>query len=112
MTLCDQASCGSPRPATLARAEAFWAGGPGLQVLERVQPGPGGGHHGRTPPAPTEEDQLMLYLGAPPRDALVARLAACGGTVVPARNPCWDRWCVTVADADGSRLVLSHRSWG
>ena len=34
-----------------------------------------------------------------------------GGTRVPARNPYWDEWGVTIADPDGYRLVLSRRSW-
>jgi hypothetical protein len=52
-----------------------------------------------------------LYLGAPVDDALVERLVTAGGRVVPARNPYWDRWGVTIADPDGYRLVLSHRTW-
>jgi hypothetical protein len=39
------------------------------------------------------------------------RLAGAGGRLVPARNPYWDRWDVTIADPDGYRLVLSHRTW-
>jgi hypothetical protein len=41
----------------------------------------------------------------------VKRAAAHGGAVVPAHNPYWDRWGVTVADPDGYRVVLSSRSW-
>jgi len=116
----------------LARAEAFWAGGLGMEVLYRVQAHaegehdlvmlgwPGAAWHlelvgdpdGQTPPAPTEEDLLVLYLGAPVGDDLVQRLVDAGGQVVPARNPYWDQWGVTVADPDGYRLVLSHRAWG
>lgn len=66
---------------------------------------------GQMPPAPTEEDLLVLYLGQPAGDRLIARLAAAGGRLVPARNPYWDRWGATIADPDGYRLVLSHRSW-
>ena len=65
---------------------------------------------GQTPPAPTEEDLLVLYLGQPASDTLIARLVGAGGRVVPARNPYWDRWGVTIADPDGYRLVLSHRT--
>lgn len=43
-------------------------------------------------PVPTEEDLLVLYLGAPAEPALIERLQAHGGTVVPARNPYWERW--------------------
>jgi catechol 2,3-dioxygenase-like lactoylglutathione lyase family enzyme len=120
------------RPARdLAQAERFWVSGLGLRALERVQPQAAGEHElvilgwpsaawhlelvgdpgGQTPPAPTEEDLLVLYLSAPPGDALVRRLAAAGGRVVPARNPYWDLWGVTIADPDGYRLVLSHRRW-
>jgi len=38
-------------------------------------------------------------------------MAHAGGKVVPARNPYWDRWGVTIVDPDGYRLVLSHRTW-
>ena len=53
----------------------------------------------------------MLYLGAPADPGLLRRLTEAGGVHVPARNACWDRWGVTVADPDGYRLVLSHRTW-
>jgi len=39
-------------------------------------------------------------------------LGACGGRRVPARNPYWETWGLTVEDPDGYRLVLSHRRWG
>jgi hypothetical protein len=45
----------------------------------------------QAPPAPTEEDLLVLYLGQPASDTLIARLVGAGGRVVPARNPYWDR---------------------
>ena len=72
------------RPARdLARTERFWAAGLGLRVLERIQPQAEGEHElvmlgwpgaawhlelvadpeGQTPPAPTVEDLLGLYLG-------------------------------------------------
>jgi hypothetical protein len=115
----------------LAWAEAFWAHGSGLQVLERVQPHaeeehklvmlgwPGAAWHpelaadpdGQTPPAATEEDLLVLYLAKPAGPALLQRLVHAGGRIVPARNPYWDRWGITIADPDGYRLVLSHRAW-
>ncbi len=74
------------RPARdLARAEAFWIGGLDLQVLERIKPQaegehelvmlgwPGGAWHlelvagprGQTPPAPSEEDLLVLTSASP-----------------------------------------------
>jgi catechol 2,3-dioxygenase-like lactoylglutathione lyase family enzyme len=115
----------------LARTERFWVSGLGLRVLERIQPRaedehelvmlgwPGAAWHlelvsdpdGQTPPAPTEEDLMVLYLGQPAGDRLIARLAGAGGRLVPASNPYWDRWGVTIADPDSYRLVLSHRRW-
>jgi catechol 2,3-dioxygenase-like lactoylglutathione lyase family enzyme len=115
----------------LARAEAFWVSGLGLHVLTRVQPHdgseyelvmlgwPGAAWHlelvadprDQTPPAPTDEDLLVLYLGQPADPSLVERMVRAGGQVVPARNPYWDRWGITIVDPDGYRLVLSHRTW-
>lgn len=115
----------------LRRAEAFWVAGLGMEVLHRSAPQAEAEHDlvmvgwpdaawhlelvgdpdGRTPPAPTEEDLLVLYLGCPIHEALVERLEKAGGKVVPARNPYWDRWGVTVVDPDGYRLVLCRRSW-
>jgi catechol 2,3-dioxygenase-like lactoylglutathione lyase family enzyme len=111
----------------LARAERFRVSGLGLQVLERIQPQDRGEHElvilgwpgaawhlelvsdpdGQNPPAPTEE----VYLGPPAGDQLTGRLVGAGGRLVPARNPYWDRWGVTIADPDGYRLVLNHRTW-
>lgn len=89
------------RPARdLERAEKFWVQGLGMTVLYRAAPS-----------GPTGEDLLVLYLGVPAGDALIERLVGAGGKVVPARNPYWDRWGVTIADPDGYRLVLSHRGW-
>jgi catechol 2,3-dioxygenase-like lactoylglutathione lyase family enzyme len=62
-------------------------------------------------PAPTAEDLLVIYLGQPVPDEFVARAVRNGGTVVPANNPYWNRWGVTVSDPDGYRVVLSSRSW-
>jgi hypothetical protein len=66
---------------------------------------------GETPPAPSEEDLLVLHLGGAIDEEGVDRLVSAGGERVVARNPFWDRWGVTIADPDGYRLVLSHRSW-
>jgi catechol 2,3-dioxygenase-like lactoylglutathione lyase family enzyme len=113
----------------LEAAERFWVEGLGLQVLFRAAedgaallmvgwPGAAwhlelvGDPHGDTPPAPTEEDLLVLYLDEPAGDEIVARLVASGGRRVTARNPYWEEWGVTIADPDGYRLVLSSRSWG
>ena len=115
----------------LPASERFWVDGLGLDVLFRADSSAEGGHAllmvgwpgaawhleivddagGETPPAPTEEDLLVLYLDGGVDAETVHRLVAAGGTVVDARNPYWDRWGVTIADSDGYRLVLSSRSW-
>ena len=71
-----------------------------------------GDPHSATPPAPTEEDLLVLYLGGPLDEDLEQQLVDAGGRCVPARNPYWEEWGITIADPDGYRLVLSHRDWG
>lgn len=115
----------------LARAERFWVDGLGLEVLARVAPEGDSDHallmlgwpdaawhlelvddpDGETPPASTEEDLVVLYLGGPIDHAVIDRLVAAGGERVPSRNPYWDSWGVTLQDPDGYRLVLSHRTW-
>ncbi|WP_314173661.1 VOC family protein [Streptomyces winkii] len=123
----------------LAAAERFWADGLGMDVLHRAappatppRPGEDAGRyallmagwrdaswhlelaldpHAPVAPAPTDEDLLVVYLDGPVPDGLVERLEECGGTRVPARNPYWDTWGVTVQDPDGYRLVLSTRGW-
>jgi len=115
----------------LAHAEHFWVGGLGLEVLFRVDADAEGDHalvmlgwpqaawhlelvedpDAETPPSPTEEDLLVLYLGGPIDDEVIDRLVEAGGERVPSRNPYWDEWGVTIRDPDGYRLVLSHRSW-
>ena len=115
----------------LARAERFWVGGLGLEVLYRAEAESAGDHallmlgwpqagwhlelvgdtEGETPPAPTEEDLLVLYLDGPVDDDVITRLVDAGGERVPSRNPYWDTWGVTFLDPDGYLLVLSHRSW-
>jgi catechol 2,3-dioxygenase-like lactoylglutathione lyase family enzyme len=116
----------------LRAAERFWVEGLGLEVLLRLDDSAEGGHAllmagwpgagwhlelvadpgGETPPAPTEEDLLVLYLDGPVDDGVVTRLIEAGGHRVAARNPYWDEWGVTIADPDGYRLVLSTLSWG
>jgi catechol 2,3-dioxygenase-like lactoylglutathione lyase family enzyme len=116
----------------LARAERFWVNGLNLEVLFRLDATDDDEDHslvmlgwpqapwhlelvedvdGETPPAPTEEDLLVLYVGGPIDDELIDRLVEAGGERVPSRNPYWDKWGVTIRDPDGYRLVLSHRSW-
>jgi catechol 2,3-dioxygenase-like lactoylglutathione lyase family enzyme len=62
-------------------------------------------------PTPTAEDLFVVYLGEPIDDALVRRLVEAGGRRVPALNPYWDKFGVTIADPDGYRLVLCARIW-
>jgi catechol 2,3-dioxygenase-like lactoylglutathione lyase family enzyme len=115
----------------LARAERFWVHGLGFQVLYRAGAEAEGGHtllmlgwseaawhlelvddpDGETPPRPTDEDLLVLYVGGLLDKNAIDRIIGAGGERVPARNPYWDRWGVTVVDPDGYRLVLSHRTW-
>lgn len=115
----------------LRAAERFWVDGLGLDVLLRLDDSAEGGHallmvgwpgaawhlelvgdpDGETPPAPTEEDLLVLYLDGPIDDDIIRRLVGAGGTRVQARNEYWDVWGVTIADPDGYRLVLTSRSW-
>jgi catechol 2,3-dioxygenase-like lactoylglutathione lyase family enzyme len=115
----------------LERAGRFWTSGLGLEVLyesgSRAEGGhallmlgwPGAAWHlelvgdpeGETPPAPSEEDLLVLYLGEAIHEDVVERLVRAGGARVVARNPYWEQWGVTIVDPDGYRLVLSHRSW-
>jgi catechol 2,3-dioxygenase-like lactoylglutathione lyase family enzyme len=120
------------RPSRDLRAsERFWVYGLGLQVLFRVDSSAEGGHAllmvgwpdaawhlelvsdpgGETPPAPTEEDLLVLYLNGGVDAGVVRRLVDAGGTRVAARNTYWDEGGITVADPDGYRLVLTSRSW-
>ncbi len=109
----------------MAAAERFWVGGLGMEVLYRVREGhrllmvgwPDAEWHLElvedvgVEPSPTEEGLLVLYIGSPLPDELLARLRATGGREVPARNPYWDDGGVTMEDPDGYRLVLSHRDW-
>ncbi|WP_329500999.1 VOC family protein [Kitasatospora herbaricolor] len=116
----------------LAAAERFWAGGLGLDVLYRHEGTGATGDHSllmvgwpaaawhlelvgdsgiaaASPPGP--EDLFVVYLDEPVPAELVERLERHGGTRVPAHNPYWDEWGVTVQDPDGYLLVLSSRGW-
>ena len=115
----------------LEQARRFWVDGLGLEVLWETGPEAEGGHallmvgaraaawhlelvgdlvaHSHARPGP--EDLLVLYLGLSFDPATVERLVAHGGTRVTSPNPYWERWGATVADPDGYRLVLSHRTW-
>ncbi|MBD0692510.1 VOC family protein [Streptomyces sp. CBMA123] len=116
----------------LEAAEHFWVSGLGLDVLYRHTTDGTPGEHSLlmvgwpdaawhlelvndpaapVEPRPTAEDLLVVYLGEPVDDALVQRLELHGGRRVPAHNPYWDTWGVTVQDPDGYLLVLSTRAW-
>ncbi|MET9615504.1 VOC family protein [Kitasatospora indigofera] len=116
----------------LAAAERFWVGGLGLDVLYRHEGTGTTGDHSllmagwpdaawhlelveapelaaASPPGP--EDLFVVYLDEPVPAGLVERLERHGGTRVPAHNPYWDEWGVTLRDPDGHLLVLSSRGW-
>ncbi|MGD3111012.1 MULTISPECIES: VOC family protein [unclassified Streptomyces] len=114
----------------LTAADRFWRTGLGLTELFRHTSGagehsllmlgwPDASWHleltldpsGALQPAPTPDDLLVVYLGEPVPDSLVARLEHCGGKRVPAHNSYWDEWGTTIEDPDGYRLVLCERDW-
>jgi catechol 2,3-dioxygenase-like lactoylglutathione lyase family enzyme len=116
----------------LEAAEHFWISGLGLEILYRhaADGTPGRSsllmvgwpdaawhvelvHDPAAPvdPRPTPEDLLVIYLGEAVPDSLVERLERHGGKRVPAHNPYWDTWGVTLEDPDGYLLVLSTRAW-
>ena len=119
--------------ADLTAAERFWVEGVGLDVIWRTDDAELGPDEHRLvmigwPRAawhlelvddpqsaqrsqPSEEDLLVIYLGAAIEPVLEHQITAAGGRRVSARNPYWDRWGVTFVDPDGYRLVLSHRTW-
>jgi catechol 2,3-dioxygenase-like lactoylglutathione lyase family enzyme len=83
----------------LTRAERFWVDGLGLSVLYRTATDTDDDHallmlgwpdaawhlelvedlDGETPPSPSEEDLLVLYLGRPVHDDVIDRHLAAGG---------------------------------
>ena len=66
----------------------------------------------RDPARPYRRRPARLYLPRrPAADALLQRLVHTDGQVVSARKPYWGTLGVTIADPDGYRLVLSHRTW-
>lgn len=113
-------------------AERFWCEGVGLKVLWRTGTEAVGGHsllmvgivgapwhlelveNPDTLDAnpPSAEDLLVVYRGHPINQTEIQQLILAGGKVVPARNPYWDKYGITIEDPDGYRLVLSHRTWG
>jgi len=64
-------------------------------------------------PSPTEEDQLVLYLGSSERVSQKAeRIRAAGFEPSDAANPYWERnGAVCFVDPDGYRLILSPDAW-
>ena len=132
MNLTAQTRIRLARPSLdLSAAERFYVDGLGLSLLYR--------HEAETPdefsllmlglpgalwhlelthsarhsvqPTPTADDLLVLYLGEPVSAQTLAHLQACGGVQVPALNPYWDEWGVTIQDPDGYRSVLCQREW-
>ena len=117
---------------SLKAAERFWCEGVGLEVLWRTGTEAVGGHSLLMVGAvgapwhlelvedpdtldahpPSAEDLLGIYRGHPIDQSEIQQLLLAGGKVVPARNPYWDEYGITIADPDGYRLVLSHRTWG
>jgi catechol 2,3-dioxygenase-like lactoylglutathione lyase family enzyme len=116
----------------LQAAERFWTSGLDLKVLYRHAADGVPGQHSLlmvgwpdaawhlelvhdpaapVDPRPTPEDLLVIYLGEPVPGSLVERLERHGGRRVPAHNPYWDTWGVTLQDPDGYLLVLSTRAW-
>jgi YycE-like protein len=64
-------------------------------------------------PSPTDEDQLVLYLGSAKRVASAAERVRSGGfqARTPA-NPYWERsGAVCFVDPDGYWLILSPDAW-
>ena len=114
----------------LAAAERFYVDGrgstcsgehrarePGEQDLLMVGPAGGGWHFELTrdpehpvQPAPTVEDLFVVYLGAPVEERQRAAARGRRDARLPAHNPYWDEYGVTVADPDGyqPRPLLPH----
>jgi|SRR5262245_25985963 len=70
-------------------------------------------HHEGETPAPTSEDQLVLYLGSAEQVARAGeRIIAAGFEPRPASNPYRDRnGAVCFVDPDGYWLILSPDAW-
>ena len=70
--------------------------------------------HGGEEPAPTVEDQLVLYLGSTAEfEAKASRLRAAGFEPRLPANPYWERTgAVAFVDPDGYWLILSPEAWG
>ena len=115
--------------ASLAECEKFYVTGLGMEKLGSFR-----GHDGfdgdmfglpgtdwhleftmsdhPTPPAPSEENLLVLYVPSADNYAqLVRRMKKCGFSPAVSLNPYWDRNGTTYMDPDGYRVVLSNQSW-
>jgi hypothetical protein len=70
-------------------------------------------HHDDVIPAPSTEDQLVLYLGSSEAVAsLTGRITAAGHQPRTSPNPYWQRdGAVCFVDPDGYWLVLSPSTW-
>lgn len=114
----------------LAAAAQFYVQGLGLQVLYQSTDSheafallmlglPGAAWHLELTqsavhplkPTPTPDDLLVFYLGHPIPERLITHMEQSGGTRVPAFNPYWDEWGVTIRDPDGYLVVLCQRTW-
>ena len=114
----------------LDRARAFYHGAVGLSILSSFDEHDGysgvifGVSDGATmqlelvlqaevEPSPTEEDQLVLYLGSADAVAeLAASIGSAGYEVKTASNPYWAReGAIAFVDPDGYWLILSPGSW-
>jgi catechol 2,3-dioxygenase-like lactoylglutathione lyase family enzyme len=64
-------------------------------------------------PSPTDEDQLVLYLGSADRVAEAAeRIRIAGFESRPPSNPYWERsGAIGFVDPDGYWLILSPDAW-
>jgi catechol 2,3-dioxygenase-like lactoylglutathione lyase family enzyme len=64
-------------------------------------------------PSPTDEDQLVLYLGSAEQVTQAAEKIRAGGfDSRPATNPYWERsGAVCFVDPDGYWLILSPDDW-
>lgn len=69
--------------------------------------------HADVEPSPTDEDQLVLYLGSAEAVAgLATSIGNAGYEVKTASNPYWARECaIAFVDPDGYWLILSPGSW-
>jgi catechol 2,3-dioxygenase-like lactoylglutathione lyase family enzyme len=120
------------RPTADIQASAhFWVVGLGMDVLYQAGVEAQGGHAlvmvgwpdagwhielvadsvAANATTPSEEELLVLYMGAAADSQVLARLVSAGGVVVKSSNPYWDQRGVTLLDPDGRRLVWCEKVW-